>query len=108
MLSTQSSYGLEQLQAGAERQTELFEVLVGELRQDRGIDLVVAEHWLVALQTEALEPSRDVHLAFPAPDVSAPLVNRSSTMSSESRHAKSRPARSTTPTNRALSGSGRI
>ena len=57
---------LQQLEAGAERQAELLEVLVGELRQDRGVDLVVAEHRLVALQAEAPEPSRDVHLAFPA------------------------------------------
>ena len=65
LLSTQGGHRLQHFQAGAERQSELLEVLVGEFRQDRGVDLVVAEHRLIALQAETPEPSRDVHLAPP-------------------------------------------
>jgi hypothetical protein len=40
---------------------QLVEVLVGELRQDRGVDLVVAKYRLIPLQAETAEPSRDVY-----------------------------------------------
>jgi hypothetical protein len=52
---------VHQLEAGSDRQAERFEVFVGQPRQDRGVDLGVAERRLVALQPETTQPSPDVH-----------------------------------------------
>ena len=50
----------------AERNTELLEILIRQLRQDVGRDVVVPERRLVTLQPQLPQPSRDVHLGVPA------------------------------------------
>jgi hypothetical protein len=44
---------------------EVPEIVGGQLRQHRGIDLVVAKGLFVLLQSEAVEPRRDVHARLP-------------------------------------------
>jgi len=45
----------------AERDAELFQIGRGQVRQDVGVNVTVAEPLLVALQPELPQPSRDVH-----------------------------------------------
>ena len=45
----------------AEQDPELFQVSVGQLGQDLGVDRVLAERLLVALQPQIPQPSRDIH-----------------------------------------------
>src|SRR3712207_8972859 len=61
-LGAQGGDGLEQLEAGAERQAEFLEVLVRELRQHRGVDLVVTERRRVALPAPALKDRKSTRL----------------------------------------------
>ncbi len=49
----------------AERDAEVLQVPIGELGQDVGYDVVVAERLLVALQPQLAQPSRDVHVRIP-------------------------------------------
>src|SRR5512134_3904477 len=44
--------------------TELLEVVSGQRREDRGIDVVVAKRGGVPLQAQVSQPSRDVHRRF--------------------------------------------
>ncbi len=55
----------EQLFARAERQTELFEVTLVQLRQYVPIDLISAERVLVTLQAQRAQPSRYVQFLPP-------------------------------------------
>jgi hypothetical protein len=42
-------------------EAELLQVIPGQLRQDLGVDRIVAERGFVLPESEVLEPSRDVH-----------------------------------------------
>ena len=52
---------LQQQAAMAEGNTQILEILICQLRQDGGRDVVVPERLLVALQPQLPQPSRDVH-----------------------------------------------
>ena len=52
---------LQDALAVAERQTELFEVVFGQLANDIHVDQVVAKCGLVPFKTQTSEPSGDVH-----------------------------------------------
>ncbi len=43
------------------RNAEFSQVIPGQLRQDFGVDRIVAERGVILPETEALEPGRDVH-----------------------------------------------
>ena len=45
----------------AERDAELFQIGLGQVRQDVGVNGTFAERLLVALQTKLSQPSRDIH-----------------------------------------------
>lgn len=45
----------------AERDAELVQICLSQVRQDVGVDVAFAERLLVALQTKLAQPSRDVH-----------------------------------------------
>ncbi len=62
---------LEQQPAVAERDAEVLQVLIGQLGQDRGRDVVVEERLGVALQPQFLQPSRDVQGLSPVELASA-------------------------------------
>jgi hypothetical protein len=49
----------------AKKDPEFFQVSVGQRGQDLGVDRVIAERLLVALQPEIVQPSRDVHDILP-------------------------------------------
>ena len=57
----QASDRFEQLLARTERQAKLLQITLGQLREHRPIDLVVAKDRLVSLQTQLPQPIRDVH-----------------------------------------------
>jgi hypothetical protein len=44
-----------------ERNAEVLEVLLGELRQNIGVDFAVAEHGLALFEAEAPQPGPDVN-----------------------------------------------
>jgi len=61
-LVLQDGYGLEQPAAVAERRhPDVFEVLVRQRRQDRRVNVVVAENRLVSLEAQIFEPAEDIH-----------------------------------------------
>ena len=62
-ISVQCRDGLQQLHAVAERQAKFLEVMVRELGQHLGVDGVVAEYLLVAVEPESSEPDANVHRA---------------------------------------------
>jgi len=43
------------------RDAEFLQVIPGQLRQDFGVDRIVAERGVILFETEVLEPRRDVH-----------------------------------------------
>ena len=49
------------LQPVPKRNTEVFEVLIGQLRKNVGIYLICAKYGLVLIQAEASQPIPDVH-----------------------------------------------
>ena len=57
----QTGNRLQDALAVAERQTELFEVALGQLANDIHVDQVVAKCGLMPFKTKASEPSGDVH-----------------------------------------------
>ena len=48
------------------------EIVGGQLREDRSVDLVVAKCLFVLLQSEAVEPRRNVHARLPDAILAAP------------------------------------
>ena len=49
------------LQPVSERNTEVFEVLIGQLGQNVGLDLVFTKYGFVLTEAETVEPSPDIH-----------------------------------------------
>ena len=52
------------LQPVSERDTELLQMLVGQLRQDIRIDAVLAKHAFILAKAERTQPFGDIHVAI--------------------------------------------
>ena len=57
----QGSGRLQQQATMAEGDAEMLEILICQLRQDGGRDVVLSERLLIALQPQLPQPSADVH-----------------------------------------------
>jgi hypothetical protein len=62
---------LEDSLAGSERQAKLFEVGLGQIRQNIGLDFTVAKRAFILAEPEAAQPRPDVHSRSPCPSVQA-------------------------------------
>src|SRR6185312_9095804 len=69
-LACELADGAQQSQPMSERNTELDQMLVGQLRQDIGFDHLFAEQSFVLFEAETAQPRPDVHLG------PSPLPNR--------------------------------